>query len=467
MRSTKHCAYSSSAGMIRLRDCMALGVAAGLLVGCNGDGPTVCNDPTPAAGAGAAAADVVLVPPRVPSPERPAQSEHPPITIKLVESSRFINAIAAREDFKVSGAGLTVAVLDTGIFMRHKDFDGGSKVVAQHNFTSDNASDPADAADGNGHGTHVAGIIAASGVHTGIAPGASVVALKVLSDTGGGTFEQISQGLEWVLRHHAEHRISVVSMSLGAPRVNLTTDENLPDWARHMAELVRQLSDLNIPVIIAAGNDFCDVGSQEGMSFPGIIRQGVSVGAVYDADEGGFSYGCASAVATRPGALTPFSQRLHPSTNDMTCTDIFAPGAPVTSTGIISDTSESTQHGTSQATPITAGVVLLLQEYYLTHVAPPTGAGVTPPLPPVDSVVRWLRAGGVRIFDGDDERDSVVNTCKDYIRLDAYGALDVLRRELRLAELRKAKPEFIPATIGAAPKAPLGPVGARNKETVQ
>jgi len=88
------------------------------------------------------------------------------------------------------------------------------------------------------------------------------------------------------------------------------------------------------------------------MDYPAIIRQTVSVGAVYDADEGGFNYASgAKAFSTRAGQITPFSQRLHPTVNRITRTEIIAPGAPVTSSGINGPHGKSVQHGTSQATP--------------------------------------------------------------------------------------------------------------------
>ncbi len=155
-------------------------------------------------------------------------------------------------------------------------------------------------------------------------------------------------------------------------------------------------------VVIAAGNDYFSHQSRQGMGFPAIIRECVSVGAVYDAVEGGFRYGSgAVANSSRPGQITPFSQRLHESVNPDTYTDIFAPGAPVTSSGINGPHGESVQHGTSQATPVTAGLILLMQEFYWR---------ATGELPTVDDLILWLRRGGVTIHDGDDEDDNVEHT---------------------------------------------------------
>jgi len=143
---------------------------------------------------------------------------------------------------------------------------------------------------------------------------------------------------------------------------------------------------------------------------------------VYDAAEGGFRYSSgAEAFSSRAGQITPFSQRLHPSVNRATFTEIFAPGAPVTSSGINGPHGESVQHGTSQATPVTVGVILLLQEYYKRH---------TGELPTVTQITNWLRRGGMPIVDGDDEDDNVRHTNLTFLRLDAMRALEAARREL-------------------------------------
>lgn len=154
----------------------------------------------------------------------------------------------------------------------------------------------------------------------------------------------------------------------------------------------------------------------------------ISVGAVYDANGGGFSYGSgARAIATKRGQITPFSQRLH-STVSATCsTDIFAPGAPVTASGIGSPTASSTQHGTSQATPVVTGLILLLQEFYLRW---------QKELPTIEQLITWLQTGGVSIFDGDDENDNVQHTKPTLTRADALFALDAARRAIQAKELK-------------------------------
>lgn len=355
--------------------------------------------------------------------ELPVQSPEPDQSF-LIEVERFVWAREAREAFSVNGEGMTVAVLDTGLNSEHVDFAG--RISTQYNATDDNGGDSDDATDGQGHGTNVGGIIVAGGDHTGIAPKANIIPVKVLTNTGSGSWASIIEGLKWVKDNREEFGISAVCMSLGESR-NYTSDENLFGTNRkRIQKLIQELSKAKVAVCIAAGNDYASL-QEEGMSFPAIVREGISVGAVYDADEGRFSYRSgAIAHSSKPGQITPFSQRLHYSTSRATRTDIFAPGAPVTSSGIMSKHGESTQSGTSQATPVVAGVVLLMQQFYKQS---------TGELPSMARLSSWLNSGGVSIYDGDDEHDNVTNTEKYYKRVDALSGLDAVRRYLQRARL--------------------------------
>jgi hypothetical protein len=170
--------------------------------------------------------------------------------------------------------------------------------------------------------------------------------------------------------------------------------------------------------VVAAGNDFYGHNSVQGMAYPAIFPQTVSAGAVYDANIGGTQYASgAIAYTTGPDRITPFSQRLHPDASAAYRTDIFAPGASLTSSGIISDTSSSTMHGTSQAAPVVAGVILLMQQLYLRQHGT---------LPSIDVIENALRNSAVTVTDGDDEDDNVTNTGLSYLRVDALSALQAL-----------------------------------------
>ncbi len=356
--------------------------------------------------------------------DRPVQRARPRfgIGIRAVEVDVLVRASEARARYNLSGADHCVAVMDTGINAKHVDFK--DRIVAQVNFTNDNGGDKKNADDKHGHGTNVAGIIAANKDHIGIAPRANIIAVKILDNSGEGPFEWINNGLEWILKNRVPHNISVVCMSLGGSQ-NFQDDAILGD--DEIKKKIGTLNSLDVAVVIAAGNDFYTHESEEGMAYPAITRECVSVGAVYDNVEGAFSYlSGAVAFSTAPDRITPFSQRLHPTTSEFCRTDIFAPGAPVTSSGINGEHGESTQHGTSQAAPVVCGAILLLQEFYRRACGN---------LPGVSELVKWLRASGISIHDGDDEKDNVQNTEKNYIRLDVMRACGHIQRQLEVSEL--------------------------------
>lgn len=365
------------------------------------------------------AADDIVLPPD----ERPIQFDEPQAEAALIETTRFIRADVARDEFDVSGDGLTVAVLDTGLRTTHVDFVG--RVPAQRNFTGDDGGNAAKVTDGSGHGTNVAGIVAAGGNHTGIAPKAAVIPLKVLRNDGGGSFGAIRDALQWVIDHREQYGITVVNMSLGDSQ-NLASDAGFA--GDELRKRIATLRAAKVPVVVAAGNAYFQHKAQ-GMGYPAIARETTSVGAVYDASiPGGMKYRSgAEAFTTKAGQITPFSQRLHVSKCKACATDVFAPGAPVTSSGSNTDVGESVQHGTSQAAPVTAGVVLLLQEFHKDR----TGA-----LPSVDQIESWLQAGGVPIEDLDEKADNVPHTGLVFVRLDAVSAIEAAQRAIALERLR-------------------------------
>ncbi|HET6424833.1 MAG TPA: S8 family serine peptidase [Planctomycetaceae bacterium] len=337
------------------------------------------------------------------------------------ETDGLLRLATARSQFSVDGSGLAIAVLDSGLRTTHVDFRG--KIVARRNFTTESGGDPNIVDDGNGHGTNVAGIAVARGIHTGIAPGANLVPLKVLKTDGSGSFESVEAALAWVLANARTYKISVVNLSLGDGS-NTTTDNVLNDGIRTK---IQQLRTQRIAVVCAAGNDFYRYTSRQGMSYPGILRETISVGALYDASLGRVDYGDgAIAYTTGAGRFCPFSQRLHPNVNAATRTDVFVPGAALTSAGIANDNAESTYHGTSQATPVAAGLVLLAQQYALRR---------SGQLPTVDQLEKWLRAPTSRTqrLDGDDENDNVSNTNLSFASADAIDLLTAAKTELDAA----------------------------------
>ncbi len=217
------------------------------------------------------------------------------------------------------GAGARVAVLDTGIDCGHEDLAGGCVYGA-------NFSGAAQPFDDHGHGTHVAGIIAAraNGVGTiGVAPESTVYAVKVLAANGSGALSWVAAGIDWAVANGMD----VISMSLGATQTSQALSDAVA--AAHAAGVL---------VVAAAGNSGCC----NTVGYPAKLPGAMAVGAVDAADV------IASFSSTGPEV------------------DVTAPGvavrAPVpTGTCTLCDPSGyKVLNGTSMATPHVAGVAALL-----------------------------------------------------------------------------------------------------------
>jgi subtilisin len=160
-----------------------------------------------------------------------------------------------------NGLGVGIAVLDTGVDLVHPDLAG--TVDAFNAFGAQSCQDD------EGHGTHVAGIIAArdnTADVIGVAPQATIYCVKVLDSAGSGSDANVMSGLEWVLNNHASFvpAIKVVNMSLGRPGA---VDDNPA-----MHDLITALEGAGLMVVVAAGNDpTADVSSQIPAAYPEVI----------------------------------------------------------------------------------------------------------------------------------------------------------------------------------------------------
>ncbi|MEW1778354.1 S8 family peptidase [Streptomyces sp. NPDC086777] len=207
------------------------------------------------------------------------------------------------------GAGVTVYVIDTGV--RITDTDFGGRAGYGWDFVGNDGS----AGDGNGHGSHVAGIIA--GTRYGVAKKARLVSVRVLDDTGSGTTAQVIAGVDWVTAH--ARRPAVANLSLGGYH------------SPPLDAAVRNSIRAGVTYTVAAGNG----GVPAARYSPADVPQALTVGATDRTDaRAGFSdYG--SAV------------------------DLFAPGVAITSDSNASDTASATYSGTSMAAPHVAGAAAL------------------------------------------------------------------------------------------------------------
>jgi serine protease AprX len=168
-----------------------------------------------------------------------------------------VGARAVQDSFGYSGAGVGIAIIDSGITSWHDDLTNTtSKLFPYGNQRVDKFVDFVNGRtlpyDDNGHGTHVAGIIGGNGYDSfgekrGIAPRASLISLKVLDQDGRGTISNIIAALGWVAQNAATYHIRVVNMSVGAG-----VHESY--WTDPLTLACKALTDQGIVVVAAAGN---------------------------------------------------------------------------------------------------------------------------------------------------------------------------------------------------------------------
>ncbi|MFQ5440734.1 MAG: S8 family serine peptidase [Nitrosopumilaceae archaeon] len=163
----------------------------------------------------------------------------------------------------ITGEGVKVAVIDTGVDFNHPDLFGWGpegKVIGGYNFVQDGELP----IDNNGHGTQVAGVIAADGVLKGVAPKAKILAYKVSEDGNAVSSELIIKAIEKAI----EDEVDIINISLGVNRTN-----------SQIESAVTKALEKEIFVVTAAGNDgpgFGTIGS------PGENFGSVTVGATYN-----------------------------------------------------------------------------------------------------------------------------------------------------------------------------------------
>lgn len=253
-----------------------------------------------------------------------------------------------------------VAVIDTGIY-RHRDF--GDRIVAFADFVNHKIKPY----DDSGHGTHVSGIIAGSGVasngkYRGIARNSNIIAVKVLDKNGNGKVENVIEGLLWVADNKEKYNIRVVNISFGTTReVNLNEDSRL-------IKAVEKLWDDGIVVVAAAGNSGPDENS---VTSPGISKKIITVGAYDD-----YSYMITHRTrdSGRGGYSRGGSGIVYYSGRGPTSCCIVKPEIVVAGSDMIACTNRkdaySVKSGTSMATPIVSGAIARYMQQYNQNISP-------------------------------------------------------------------------------------------------
>lgn len=291
------------------------------------------------------------------------------------------------------GDGITVAVLDSGIDADHPDLQGRVLKSKSRNFTSEGGQN--DTGDGNGHGTHVAGIIGgAGGKYRGVAPEVRFIACKVFDAQGNGEEGALIEAVRWAVAQGAD----VINYSGGyAPIVNSPVFGQIvlvqPPWVwpieplQEEAEFIAAM-DGGVVSVVSAGNEG-EIGRRGTLSMPATAHQVISVGAVDKQRQ--LSKFSSVGPAFRSAAVTPEDVPLHLSDALAAQTfpevDLIAPGGEVDplsaqaggcfySPGIVSAKSTAAPDdpdcavkphyrrlsGTSQAAPHIAGLAALTLE---------------------------------------------------------------------------------------------------------
>lgn len=222
---------------------------------------------------------------------------------------RIDGAKDGRYEYIGDGKSVRIYIVDTGVDANHPELAG--RVLQGFDAFNQNLSQ----SDCNGHGTHVAGVVA--GTTYGVAKAASVVPVRVLNCSGQGNTSSLLAGINWILSAHPRGSVGIVNMSLGGAK---------SDQAN---AAVAKLIEAGLVVVAAAGNSNVDACTFSPASAPGVI----AVGATDESD-----------------TKASFS-------NWGSCVDVFAPGVRINSANAANFSLPASRSGTSAASPFVAGAM--------------------------------------------------------------------------------------------------------------
>ncbi|MGL5822285.1 MAG: S8 family peptidase [Sarcina sp.] len=224
------------------------------------------------------------------------------------------------------GTGIKIAIIDTGCDINHVDIK--DRIIDTRNFTNENSSDFKNVKDYDGHGTHVAGIIAANGKEgiLGVAPKSNLIILKALT-SNGGYYSWIINAINYAIQAN----VDIISMSLGGKF----------DY-KPLHTSIKKAIAKNILVVAASGNDGDGDDKTLEINYPAAYNECISVGSI--TTNSSISY------------FTALNLEV----------DVLAPGQGINGRGIISLAPNNKYvelTGTSMATPHITGALALLKEW--------------------------------------------------------------------------------------------------------
>ena len=288
-----------------------------------------------------------------------------------------VGARAVQQEWGYDGAGIGVAVVDSGITSWHDDLTyagsspavrtvNGQRVAGFVDFVQGRSS----TYDDHGHGTHVAGIIAGNGydsrgARAGIAPAAHLVGLKVLDHQGRGRISDVIAALDWIVQNRSAYNIRVANLSVGAAVTESYNTDPLTLAAKQAVEA-------GVVVVTAAGNLGRNAQGQTqygGITAPGNAPWVLTVGA-----------SSTQGTPTRVDDVIALYSSRGPTNIDYAAKpDLVAPGSGVASLSDPTSTLYTTKSsyllkgtvatsykpylslsGTSMASPVVAGTVALM-----------------------------------------------------------------------------------------------------------
>ncbi|QOR66382.1 S8 family peptidase [Cytobacillus suaedae] len=216
----------------------------------------------------------------------------------------------------LTGKGIKIAVLDSGVERNHPDL----KIAGGASFVEGSI----DYSDDNGHGTHVTGIIGAQHNSTGIngiAPDATIYAVKVLDAEGFGYLSDIAAGIDWAINNNMD----IINLSIGTNEESVT-----------LSSMIKKAYNSGVFVVASAGNDGDLNGETDTIDYPGRYPETIAVGAV---DK--------NAIRANFSATGPLLE-------------VVAPGVAILSTYLNNE--YAILSGTSMSTAYATGVLALIME---------------------------------------------------------------------------------------------------------